>query len=54
MRPAVMKLAAVKLVKIRLAVVEFAGAELAEGPSEAQLVERLAEVIEVVRWVVVL
>jgi len=49
-----MKLAVVKLVEMRLAVVESAGAELAEGSAEAQPVERLAEVMEVVRWVVVL
>ena len=54
MRVVPTELAAVKLVEMRLAVVESAGAELAEGPAEAQPVEKLAEVIEVVRWVVVL
>ena len=49
-----MKLAVVKLVEVRLVVVESARAELAEGSAEAQLVERLAEVMEVVRQVVVL
>jgi hypothetical protein len=51
MRLDVMKLAVVKLVEVRLVVMESAGAELAEGSAEAQPVERLAEVIEAVRQV---
>jgi hypothetical protein len=51
MRLDVMKLAVVKLVEVRLVVMESAGTELAEGSAEAQPVERLAEVIEAVRQV---
>jgi hypothetical protein len=43
----------VKLVEMRLAMVESAEAELAEGPAEVQPTERLVE-IEIVRRVKVL
>jgi hypothetical protein len=43
----------VKLVEMRLAMVESAEAELAEGPAEVQPAERLVE-IEIVRRVKVL